>query len=534
VLSRACMIVYPTRQFLLRVACTLPLSLAWVACSSERPTFGSAKPGESDAAAKGDKDAAADGGKHTSTDGGAAGASSGTSDAGPKMGGAVDASADGGNLTLPSASDAGKGKDSDASADAAPAPECREDSECVWSDCLGGTCAKAIKIAGGQGGARCALRDRGDVACWGVARPALGSGMPGAFVSEPTLVRGIDGEGILTDVTDIAVGAGTFCALLASGRVVCWGNDYSGGLGRGNAADSGGAVSPGFVVGVSGSGTLGGIVKLGARAQNTHCALRAGGDAVCWGANPNGTLGNGNGDNTGIPGLVLGEGGVGTLQALSDIQGAFTSCALSQSGQVYCWGSNQFYVIAQTSVYPTPIPGVGGAGLLDNAVALSTGASPCALLAGGEVACWGDDSYGALGRGKVGPAGIDAWTAVPELVLDSAGTAPLRGITAIEGVSDHNCALTEQNTVYCWGSNANYQLGRGPAPGEASGLPAQVLGVDGTGVLEDVVSIGTGLGFSCAIRKQGDVVCWGLIEERFEPEYSVRTQFPALITKPTN
>ncbi|WP_437893217.1 hypothetical protein [Sorangium sp. So ce124] len=129
------------------------------------------------------------------------------------------------------------------------------------------------------------------------------------------------------------------CALLTGGRVRCWGHNDNGQLGRGDTSDRYGASSPTDDVDVG--ETVTGLV-----AGEAHtCALLAGGRVKCWGLNDSGQLGLGDTVNRGdapdgmgdtLPPVDLGEGA--TAEAIT--AGANHTCALLTDGRVKCWGSN--------------------------------------------------------------------------------------------------------------------------------------------------------------------------------------------------
>lgn len=73
----------------------------------------------------------------------------------------------------------------------------------------------------------------------------------------------------------------------------------------------------------------------------------------------------------------------------------------------------------------------------------------------------------------------------------------------------HTLALKADGTVLSWGSNANGQLGHG-ALGEINDTPIQVKGVNGEGILADVVAIAAGDASSMALKKDGTIVVWGM------------------------
>jgi len=56
------------------------------------------------------------------------------------------------------------------------------------------------------------------------------------------------------------------------------------------------------------------------------------------------------------------------------------------------------------------------------------------------------------------------------------------GVVAIAAAELHNCAVTSAGAAWCWGYNADGELGDGTT--SASATVEEVLGVDGTGLLQ--------------------------------------------------
>jgi hypothetical protein len=82
--------------------------------------------------------------------------------------------------------------------------------------------------------------------------------------------------------------------------------------------------------------------------------------------------------------------GVSPAKAISSSD--YGSCAVVAGGTVSCWGDDTAY--SSGSVVPVAVPGIAGA------VAVASGlAHKCALLESGKVVCWGDNSSGQLGDG---------------------------------------------------------------------------------------------------------------------------------------
>lgn len=150
---------------------------------------------------------------------------------------------------------------------------------------------------------------------------------------------------------------------------------------------------------------------------------------------------------------------------------------------------------------PPPEPAAAsadaGTNLACGVIEVSAGTFPCALFGTGEVYCW---SYRQLDFVAGQPVQGD------EVLPPITGVVPLPELAL--GLStgiDHACALLSSGEVWCWGDNSLGQLGRGAGPGllPASSSPAPVdLGGPALEVL-------AGLRFSCALRQDGAVICWG-------------------------
>jgi alpha-tubulin suppressor-like RCC1 family protein len=108
---------------------------------------------------------------------------------------------------------------------------------------------------------------------------------------------------------------GTICAVLDSGGVDCWGNGQYGELGNGityTSSDNYGSDVPVAVEGVGGAGSLSEVASLTPNGGSTYCALLVSGGVDCWGLGQDGVLGNGNSythsDGSNVPVAVEGVG----------------------------------------------------------------------------------------------------------------------------------------------------------------------------------------------------------------------------------
>ena len=114
----------------------------------------------------------------------------------------------------------------------------------------------------------------------------------------------------------------------------------------------------------------------------------------------------------------------------------------------------------------------------------------CAVLEG-RVYCWGDNAEGQLGNLNPDTTGSNIPIEVPGITTAVAVTAGYA----------HSCALLLNETVWCWGSNQSKNLGRATG---TTGTPAAVAG------LNDVKAISAGNATTCAIVGSARAVqCWG-------------------------
>ena len=82
-----------------------------------------------------------------------------------------------------------------------------------------------------------------------------------------------------------------------------------------------------------------------------------------------------------------------------------------------------------------------------------------------------------------------------------ANAAPMTGFSRVATGDSFTCAIKTDGTVWCWGRNNVKQLGDGTTTTRTR--PVQVTG------LTDATQIIAGQGFACALKSDGTVACWG-------------------------
>jgi len=266
------------------------------------------------------------------------------------------------------------------------------------------------------------------------------------------------------------------CAVKADHTVWCWGSN------TGNA-EAGFAVGvPVRVAGIDDAVSVTGPFGV-------TCVLHAGGTVSCWGSNYSGELGDGTNVASRTPVAVS-----GLVDAVAVSSGGGSSCAVRATGGVVCWGGNDRGQLGDGTTTNSNTP-VAVGGITDaTSISVGTGSNACAVVSSGEVRCWGSDQLGQLGDGATSNSPTSTPVTVPGItnaVSVSAG--------AITG-----CAILDDGTVRCWGTNYYGALGDGSSGSGTSG-PVAVAGIT------NATSIKAGYR-SCAGLASGEVRCWGITD----------------------
>jgi len=115
----------------------------------------------------------------------------------------------------------------------------------------------------------------------------------------------------------------------------------------------------------------------------------------------------------------------------------------------------------------------------------------CALIENGSVHCWGSNEFGQLGTETEEEN-------IPLPVIVSGLDGEVKALAANGG---HTCALLESGEAQCWGNNRYGQLGDGTT--EDRTTPASVIG------LHNTQALAAGGNHTCAIAGNGKMLCWG-------------------------
>ena len=323
----------------------------------------------------------------------------------------------------------------------------------------------------------CTILGDSDLQCWGDNTfGQLGDGT----TADRQILTAVGLDSARTAVS-ISSGEDHTCSILDNGEIQCWGRNNFGQLGDGTNTHSSTPVEVSM-----------GEVPVQLSAGDWHtCAIMDDASLKCWGRNNFGQLGDGTNTDSSTPVSVNLPG----EKFLAVSAGSNHTCAVSNNWAVSCWGSNQKGQLGIGTTVSSNTPStvtVGG-----SAVAVSAGGShTCAILdgtSGGDVKCWGDNTFGQLGDGTTNQQN-DASTV----------TSSVTGAITIDVGRSHTCIVDSSDSVHCWGGSNKGQVGDGSTSSEISSPTAITLGQN-----LGAISVASGKSYTCVVGSNDLPRCWG-------------------------
>ncbi|HEY6727879.1 MAG TPA: hypothetical protein VI197_27915 [Polyangiaceae bacterium] len=285
--------------------------------------------------------------------------------------------------------------------------------------------------------------------------------------------------GSLRSWAQVTTGNDHSCARRDDGTVLCFGANDLGQLGVPGVND---VLSPIPVTLPSAA------VEIAAESDFT-CAVLADGSLHCWGENTEGMLGQ---DDTypGDPAFLPLR--VGTADDWSSVDtGQGHACGLREPGSLWCWGRNTDYQLGLGEDAGEQYRSPQQVGDETDWTQVQAGQNhACGLKASGELRCWGDGQFGALGTGdrdhRPSPARVDE-----------------RQYNQVSLDTFHTCAIDSGADLWCWGRNAEGQLGLGDT--EDRVLPTRIAA-------GGWAQVAVGRFYTCAQKLDGSTWCTGANE----------------------
>lgn len=366
----------------------------------------------------------------------------------------------------------------------------------------------------------CAIEASGIPYCWGKGlHYATGNGTE-VNAKVPTAVDATD-ELKGKYLVSVQGKVGVKCALDTKGVLYCWGDNEVGAVGDGTLIHRktphavGGALAGKRIVSYS-VGT------------STVCAIDQAAALYCWGQNSFGAIATGtvvmtNGsptlvtpDRVSNPTLVTGFGALNLSNQIASVStNAATTCALSLSHHMYCWGLNdnfQFGIATPTKFNPTPV-WIDERQIVGTVAQIAVSENNVCVLAGTEsngnfsnLIPWCVGLAGRLGSA----ANVDTKVYVqvdrnPGSVLQTESSGSFTSIDSLFST----CVLDTAGKVFCWGWNEFGELGDGTPFGGNHNSPVAMNQTTGKLTGKQIVGIGVSNRNTCTLDTEGKAYCVG-------------------------
>jgi alpha-tubulin suppressor-like RCC1 family protein len=242
------------------------------------------------------------------------------------------------------------------------------------------------------------------------------------------------------------------------------------------------------------------------------CALTAGGDVYCFGSNALGALGAPLTTTSSATPLRVTGFSSAALEVQVAPDHSRMSCARLTDSTVSCWGQNNGGSLGHdptndpnsgTTPYHAPAPVVDAQqNPLSGVASLGIGGlGGCVLKTDGTIWCWGENNYGVLANGAAGDGNLHA---LAQVVL-----ALPAHLVALARRDFEALALDPDGNVWAWGRNNYAELGDGTLTGDtACGSTCKSTPVKLSGV-SNVAKIAISGGNGFAVKTDGTVWGWG-------------------------
>lgn len=326
----------------------------------------------------------------------------------------------------------------------------------------------------------CALKNDGRIFCWGAnVAETLGDKYTD-FSSTP-----VQEQSAADDWKDIDVGDSHICALKDDGRIFCWGYNSSGELGVDPPSNSSVPLQE-----LTGANDWAGVWA----GTYSTCAVKNDGRLFCWGDNQYLQLGN----STIPDGETSSRNSRTPVQEYTDADdwvsaspGKDHTCAVKNDGRLFCWGSSRGGKLGNNNDGDNRTPVQEYTAAEDWTDLAAGGSRTCALKHDGRIFCWGSGSFGTLGIGSES----NSWIAVQEVT-----TANDWAEVSVGG--NQVCALKTDGRLFWWGWGEYRDFG-------SSSSQANVAPLQEDTAADDWAQISADSQYSCAVKKDGRLFCWG-------------------------
>jgi alpha-tubulin suppressor-like RCC1 family protein len=292
--------------------------------------------------------------------------------------------------------------------------------------------------------------------------------------------------------TTITAGNDFTCGIDDHDRVWCWGRNESGEVGVGTTSATAFTNPTQIDMGNLNSDEY--FTQIDAGLHHI-CGVTSLNRVWCWGEGNYGQIdGTPSDHNRFSPELILDNNIDGTPYIFQYVNCGFRhNCVITDQGEIYCWGSSETTLGYSNQEYISGLNRPVDFGSFISSAFVDVGvAHSCSLGIDDALWCWGRNAQGQIGNNDA-----------TDLAVELPVTITLDNIVQ-GGISLGNytsCALTGDGDAYCWGGNDHGMIGDGTITPRL--IPTQVSGD------HKFADITTGEYNSCAVDFDGKAWCWG-------------------------
>lgn len=289
-----------------------------------------------------------------------------------------------------------------------------------------------------------------------------------------------------------------------NGAAYAWGSNSSGGLGVGDVV--GRSTPTAIIGGISFARFSDGNTKQVTIPTDNTFAIDRSGNAYAWGRNDKGQLGVGDVTHRSSPVAVL--GGKKFLWLWDD---ALFVMGAGLDGVTYSWGNTPVGTLAgAVTVVSSPVAVVGGFTFdtIDSTEAAGNGNAVGGIDVNGNAYMWGGGSSASYIKGGAGNGVSSIQVSSPVAVVG--GLTFRRLVMGTNGSNVFTIGITKTGAAYAWGENSIGTLGVGDTVARSS--PVAVLG--GITFVDIVTPSWAGTGviatnWAMGISEDGTLYAWG-------------------------
>lgn len=311
------------------------------------------------------------------------------------------------------------------------------------------------------------------------------------------------------DETIIMVSVGDeHSGLLTSyGRLYMWGDNRYGKLGDGSYGDQ---YTPVEITEYFNLTPGEKIIQIALGLEHSM-ALTNLGNVYTWGSNEYGQLGNNSIYNESRPVKITTYFSLNSQEIITQISaGYWHNGAITNQGHVFTWGSNSGgrlgigRTLINVAKTPRNITNSFNLGYGEIIIELSLGGwQSMALSSEGRIYTWGDNSYGGLGNGE----SIYTNQYAPAEITKYFNLSVEEKVISLSSGYQHSSAVTNQGRLFMWGQSKNGQIGDGRLT--YSMLPLDITQYFNLSEGEMIVNSGLSTFSSSAFTSDNRVFTWG-------------------------